>query len=113
VSEGVGAVYVYTKTHPKFGSKGEIVTPHYWNPIEIAKIQPLDGAAKDGFGSSISLSNHLVAFGSPGHDGLLKDAGATYVYSTEFASLKFTQVLDGLSIGLFLLVYLSMQDCID
>ena len=94
VSEGVGAVYVYTKTHPKFGSKGEIVTPHYWNPIEIAKIQPLDGAAKDGFGSSISLSNHLVAFGSPGHDGLLKDAGATYVYSTEFASLKFTQVLD-------------------
>jgi len=94
VSEGVGAVYVYTKTHPKFGAKGEIVIPHYWNPIEAAKIQPLDGVAMDGFGSSISFSNHLVAFGSPGQDGLLKDAGAAYVYSTEFTSLKFSQVID-------------------
>jgi len=98
VSEGVGAVYVFGKTHAKIGSNGAIVAPHYWNPNEIAKIQPLDGVAADSFGASISLTKgnasngHLVAFGSPGHDGLLRDAGAAYIYSTEFASIKFSQV---------------------
>ena len=72
---------------------------YYYNNViddeigEQAKIQAPDGFAKDFFGNSIAMDNTLLAVGSPGQDGLLKDAGAAYLYKLKFASVSFSAVL--------------------
>jgi hypothetical protein len=90
--EASGAVYAYVKSHEKRSADGVTVVPQYWQPMELAKIQAPDAAARDAFGSAMALSGHSVALGAPGQDGLVHDAGAAYVYSLEFASLTFSAV---------------------
>lgn len=90
--EKAGAVYAYVKQHEKLASDGAVIRPQFWSRIEQAKVQPPDAAARDVFGASFALSGMSVVVGAPGQDGLLRDAGAVYVYSTEFAALSFSAV---------------------
>lgn len=41
---------------------------------------PTDALPSDGFGSSISIQNDLIAIGSPNHDANSENSGAVYVY---------------------------------
>lgn len=61
-----GSAYVFTRT-------GEIWTEH-------TKLIPMDGAAKDYFGESVSLSNDTVLIGSGGDDDSGNSSGSAYIF---------------------------------
>ncbi len=48
--------------------------------VEVAKLQPSDGAAGHTFGSSVGTSNNWSVVGSPGESSAAPNAGAAYVY---------------------------------
>ena len=64
--DGRGAAYVFTRS----GSA--------W--IQARKLTAADGAAGDGFGSSVAFSGRLVVIGAPGDDDGGQDAGSAYVF---------------------------------
>ena len=91
-SEQAGAVYTYVKQHQKLYGDGRVAKAQAWNRVEHSKLQPPDAAARDFFASSLSFDGTSMVLGAPGQDGLLQDAGATYMFNTEYAALSFSAV---------------------
>lgn len=52
---------------------------------EVQRLSPADGAAGDGFGTAVDFSGGTLVVGSPGHDALGEDAGASYVFRRDGA----------------------------
>ncbi|MBK8271016.1 MAG: hypothetical protein IPK83_22975 [Planctomycetes bacterium] len=48
--------------------------------VQVAKIKPNDGAAGDGFGQGISISDGVLAVGAPYDDDLGNGSGSVYVF---------------------------------
>ncbi len=61
-----GAAYIFSRTGTS------------WK--ETIRLKANDGQANDQFGTSVSISDRLVAVGSPGNDNFGIDQGAGYVY---------------------------------
>ena len=49
-----------------------------WN--ELAKITPIDGAAGDEFGHSVSLDGNIIAIAAPLDDDNGTDSGSVYIF---------------------------------
>lgn len=69
--------------------------------IEEAKLLPSDGAARDNFGNSISVSEDIIAIGSWFDDDNDEDSGSVYIFRFEDAQwveeTKLTGTVAGLS----------------
>jgi len=62
-----GAAYIYDVSDPTA-------------PVEVAKLLPSDGAARDGFGGRVAIEGDLVAVGAYADDDRGTDSGAVYLF---------------------------------
>jgi hypothetical protein len=91
-AQEAGALYAFVKQHQKLYADGSVAVPQTWSAIEHSKLQPPDDSARDRFATSFAYDGMSVVVGAPGEDGMLFDAGASYIYSTEFTALSFSAV---------------------
>ena len=87
-TEQAGSVYVYLREPAKLGPSGEIVQPPFWKTTEDGKYAPPNVAARDHFGTSLSLDGTTTVIGAPGR----QREGEAFAHDMEWIRVKFQQV---------------------
>ena len=86
-----GAVYLFMREEAVLDGQRNLLATPYWPSYERARVQASDFSARDYFGASVALSEHMLFVGATGDDGKGFDGGAVYQHDVEFVRLKFRQ----------------------
>lgn len=83
--EDYGAVYLYRKQSAIITVNGSVMEGPYWLATDSIKMQPYDGNVNERYGSSLAMSNGILAVTSPGNRHQV-----TYTYDTSPFAIRFS-----------------------
>ncbi|KAJ1454589.1 hypothetical protein M885DRAFT_588046 [Pelagophyceae sp. CCMP2097] len=84
-----GAVYVFELAEEVLTSTGLTATPPRWSALELARLRPVGGFARDHFGAAVAVAARTLISGAPGADNFGVNHGAAFSYDRDVLRVRF------------------------